>query len=541
MIADADPQSDSVFARQAGSAGSIGPRSQDARRASGRRSRAHRDLIAITILFVAAIAMRRPLYMLSHAFWLDEAWVADSVRAPLAALRQVTSSTPIGFTFLLRLVPPIGGPERIRLVPLVFGAALAPLAYVLGRTLDPESDWRAWALGVAGIVVPVTLRHDLKQYTADAFCALLIVVLVARAERNWSVRRLAALTAVACIAPLISHPSVLVALPALTLLSASLLFRGRRHEAWWTAGGAALAAASFGAVYLVFDAPARTSRLVHYWDAYYVPTDRTSNALRFIHTRWDFFLDQAGLGGHLMAGLLLLLGCIVLLRLGQRALAALLPVLLVGSIVLASLKLYPLWDERTSTYLIALATTVGVIGLVYCSRLVPRNADVRVVALVTTAAIVFAVGLLARSTADTWASPILSEETRSATAYVAQHHMPGDVVLVDIQAAYGFAFYWRAAQPRFVRTTLNAVGFVPAFDPRDGVVVRSNVHLIGIDADVQRTARRAAGNTLWIVISHESRQVFDAYLASAERVGRARVINDGLISVEVPAGTGQNP
>ncbi len=50
-------------------------------------------------------------------------------------------------------------------------------------------------------------------------------------------------------------------------------------------------------------------------------------------------------------------------------------------------------------------------------------------------------------------------------------------MLVDIHAAYGFAFYWRAAQPRFVRTTLNAVGFVPAFDPRDGVVVRSNVHL----------------------------------------------------------------
>ncbi len=183
--------------------------------------------------------------------------------------------------------PPIGGPERIRVVPLLFGAVLAPLAYVLGRTLDPGSDWRAWALGIAGVVIPVTLRHDLKQYTVDAFCALLLVVLVARAERSWSVRRLAALTTVATASRTTHQSHIrLGGTAGARAPERLLLLRGRRREAWWTAGGAALAAISFGAVYLVFDAPVRTSRLVHYWDAYYVPTDRTSNAIRFIHTRW---------------------------------------------------------------------------------------------------------------------------------------------------------------------------------------------------------------------------------------------------------------
>ena len=542
MIADADPQSDSVLARQAEPARSDGPLIRDGRRASGRRLRAHRDLIAIAILFVAAIAMRRPLYMVRHVFWLDEAWVADSVRAPLHALRQLTSATPIGFTFLLRLVPPVGGLERIRLVPLLFSAALAPLAYMLGRTVDPGSRWRAWALGVAGVLLPVSLRHDLKQYTADAFFTLLLALLVARAEREWSVRRLVALTSVACVAPLISHTSILVSLPAFALLIGALLVRGQRRPAAWTAGAAALSAASFGAVYLLFDAPGRTPMLVHYWDPYYVPIDGgTARALSFVHTRWSGFLDQTGLDGRIVAGLLLILGCFVLFRLGRYVLALLLPTLLVESIAIASLKLYPLWDHRTSTYLTAFATIVGVIGLVCGTAFFPRHVDRRIGTVVTIVASLIAVGLVARSATESWSSPIRDEDTRSAALYIATHREPGDVVLVDFPAAYGFAFYWRADQPRFVSTPLNALGFVPTFDTNTNIEVRTNLRLIGLNADVQRAARRAAGHTLWIVISHEPPRVFNAYLAAAQRVGRTRIISAELISVAVPPKMGQQP
>ena len=53
-----------------------------------------------------AVAIRDPRYVLTRSFWLDEGWVVDSVRAPLHQLELLTSSTPIGWTLLLRLVPP---------------------------------------------------------------------------------------------------------------------------------------------------------------------------------------------------------------------------------------------------------------------------------------------------------------------------------------------------------------------------------------------------------------------------------------------------
>jgi hypothetical protein len=59
-------------------------------------------MAAVLALTVIAVYARRPGYLLSHPFWFDEGWVADSVRAPLGQLRMVTSSTPIGWTLLLR-------------------------------------------------------------------------------------------------------------------------------------------------------------------------------------------------------------------------------------------------------------------------------------------------------------------------------------------------------------------------------------------------------------------------------------------------------
>lgn len=97
-------------------------------------------------LTVLAVAIRDPRYLLTRSFWLDEGWVVDSVRAPLHQLELLTSSTPIGWTLLLRLVPPVGGPERYRLLPLAFAALTALAAWRLGRMLGPDR-W-SWLSGL---------------------------------------------------------------------------------------------------------------------------------------------------------------------------------------------------------------------------------------------------------------------------------------------------------------------------------------------------------------------------------------------------------
>ncbi|MCW2930204.1 MAG: hypothetical protein JWM19_1166 [Actinomycetia bacterium] len=73
-------------------------------------------LAGLSVVFVTNVP-----YQLRQPYWLDEAWVADSVRAPLSQVPRLASSTPLGWTLLLRLVP-FGGPERQRLVPLAFYA-----------------------------------------------------------------------------------------------------------------------------------------------------------------------------------------------------------------------------------------------------------------------------------------------------------------------------------------------------------------------------------------------------------------------------------
>src|SRR5260370_42451856 len=49
-------------------------------------------------------------YLLSQPYWLDEAWVADSVRAPLAVIPRLSARTPLGWVLLLPLVP-LRGPD----------------------------------------------------------------------------------------------------------------------------------------------------------------------------------------------------------------------------------------------------------------------------------------------------------------------------------------------------------------------------------------------------------------------------------------------
>src|ERR1700677_2711491 len=56
--------------------------------------------VAACVLLVHDVA-----YLLQVPYWLDEAWVADSTRVSVGHLLDVTSATPVGWTFLLRLVP----------------------------------------------------------------------------------------------------------------------------------------------------------------------------------------------------------------------------------------------------------------------------------------------------------------------------------------------------------------------------------------------------------------------------------------------------
>ena len=152
------------------------------------------DVILAFLLGAATFVVHNVPYMFSLPFWTDEAWVAISTKVPLGQVLTVTTSTPVGWTLLLRLVF-AGGAERLRIVPLLFAAATVVAAYGYARSLPWPSLFTgrlaAVLAGLAALITPSALaRDDLKQYTADAFVTVAVLLLTARLESSWSRRRL---------------------------------------------------------------------------------------------------------------------------------------------------------------------------------------------------------------------------------------------------------------------------------------------------------------------------------------------------------------
>ena len=251
----------------------------DPEAAPGRPARSGRDgrlrLIDVglaAVLALAVLIVHDVPYLLHHSFWVDEAWVADTVRARIGLTPSLASSTPLGWTYLLRLVP-FGGAQRLRLVPLAFAMLAAAAGYLFGRELRLTRFATGVLTGAAVLLSPAMLvRDDLKQYTAEAFACLAVWILVARVENEWGRRRLAAIAATASLGLLFANTVIFVGVAAMACLALECLVT--RH--YRRLAEVAVAAAGMLAVALVIYAtlirPQVTPRLVAYWDPFYMPT-----------------------------------------------------------------------------------------------------------------------------------------------------------------------------------------------------------------------------------------------------------------------------
>lgn len=460
-----------------------------------------------SVLAAVGALLHAPSYMLTHPFWLDEAWVADSLRAPLGDLERLTSSSPIGFTFLLRLVPTGLGDERARLVPLLFTAALCPLAYWLGRELDPDRRLPRWMLAFAAAVLPAAmLRHDLKQYTADAFVAVLVVYLAARAERVRTRRAVALLAGLASLGLLVSHTAAMAG----AAVFAGLLAAHATRRAWRRVAETAVGATAFviAAVldYLTLGRDALTPALADYWERYYVPA---SGGAEFVGSRAYAVAPDAGLGPLWLLVTLLAAGAVALWLRGRRSVAIAVPVLLAGCVVASRLRLYPLWERRTSLFLFAVVTLVAAYGVAAAaSRL-------RVAGAVPALAFAVVLGYAAHAQND----PLPDGDTRTVARLVAERRAPGDLVVVDQRLSYGFAYYWPGA-PIFETDDRVAVGFVPRYPPSSGVVVG-----LGGFVSVHTYLTQSPTGTAWLLLSSGEPR-YKAFLAEAERLGSVEVFTD---------------
>ncbi len=486
--------------------------------ATPRRRRLPSRLDLIDVCLAAAVGLSVLLvhnvpYLLGHSFWLDEAWVADTVRARIGLTHSLGLITPLGWTFLLRLVP-FGGAQRLRLVPLAFTMLAAATAYLFGRELRLARFSTGILTGAAVLLSPaMLLRDDLKQYTAEAFACLVVWTLVARIENEWRLRRLAAIAAVASVGLLFASTVIFVGAAAMASLALECLVNRRYRRLIELAGASAGMLAVSLVIYEIVLRPEITHNVVAYWDSFYVPTRSPSAAASFIHLQLRQLAPYMGFRYVIVDAVLALAGIAVLVWLRRFALAAMFPIMLAIVIVASAARKYPLGDPRTSTFWLVVVPLLMAVAVAGAGRLAAAI-DRRAPLVVTAAALavwVPATGAYIRS------QNIPNEDVRSEVSYLDAHFRRGDVVIVGYAASYAFAYYYPLANPSFPADPVGPNGHVPAYPGVPSIIVMRNRRTVDVAAALAAARARIAaegGGThgrIWIIRSHQTRTEIRAW------------------------------
>lgn len=409
------------------------------------------------------LLLLRPWHLFDRPYWHDEAWVVIADRAPLSQLGLTTGITPIGWTFLMTILPGRGDQHQ-RLLPLVFSVGAVIVAYLLARDLLGSRLSGAVTgsfTAVAVAIAPLALaRQDLKQYTADAFFALLVLWLVVRLESAWSARRMRMLVIVAVSASLVSYASMFVTAAVMTSLVVVNVMRGDRRKLIQSLLAGAITAAILLALVGLVVVPHLSESLTSYWNDFYLDGDAGLWALtKVIWSRLDGLAPLLGFRWPLLISMLVITGVIAMKRRNFPAAALAIPILWIEMVFMGMFEKYPLLDQRTSHFLLILTIAVAGIGLEgLVSSLSLRSSRL------ATGLLLLAFGMvLWQSSAFVGSRSFPHDEVRAQTRYVENNHESGDVVLVNALSGKGFAYYW-PDQPTFFPTDRFLSGFGVRFD-----------------------------------------------------------------------------
>jgi hypothetical protein len=436
--------------------------------------------------------------LMHRPYWTDEAWVATLTRASLADALRNASSTPLGWLLLIRAVP--GHEPPLRLVSLAFAGATVVVAYFLARRLPYRSaGWaRAAAVATAGVVLlaPIALmRDDLKQYTADALVALVLMLLVCRIDEAATPRRYVALAAAVVIATPFSTAAAFAGAAAFAaVIVVALARRGPERRAALLAG--AITAAFLGLWFVALVMPRDGAALRDFWRDWYL--DGTPwHALQTAAGRLSLLATRLAMPALVFVAVVAL-GCMAVARLQRPALALVVPLLWAEMFAVSYAKQYPFGDARTSHFMLIASLAVGTIGVISVLAAIAIRSPAGSIAL----GVVVAGAFLFGSVGYVRGVNVPPEDARSQAHYVAQHRRPGDVVVVSVGANWAFAYYSPNAID-FVKAPHLANGFVARPHGMDGVLYVPSREPADVVATLRDAlAQRGPNGRVWLVRSH---------------------------------------
>jgi hypothetical protein len=304
-----------------------------------------------------------------------------------------------------------------------------------------------------------------------------------------------------------------------------------------------------GIVYVVFDARAVVPGLTSYWEAYYVPLRLGVGAsLRFLRSNLASLHSFIGLGPTWLIALLAVLGLVVLVRVARPAVALAIVLLGPEMIAVSGLRKYPLLDERTSTFLLVVAVALAAIGIAgLCDLIASGSArraggwaavrSLRSLAGVAVAAVA-AAAFIAGSAHDIRSHDVPAEDVRTQAAYVYAHRAADDVVLVNLNSNWGFAYYWSVGTPAQSASNVVLQKYIAVFPDQPQLVIARNRDMPGVQAALDQAlsvARAHPGARVWVVRTHVNQVESVAWSAAlqADHVTLQPVDSAGL-SVIVP-------
>jgi hypothetical protein len=484
------------------------------------------DVLLAFLLGAATFVVHDVPYMFSLPLWTDEAWVAISTKLPLTEVLKVTTSTPAGWTVLLRLVF-AGGPERLRIVPLLFAAATVIVAYGYVRSLPwPSlltSRLAAVLAGLAALLTPSALaRDDLKQYTADAFVTIALLLLGARLESSWSRGRLAGLSILVVFGFLFSAVSAFVGAAVLGSFLLVALFRRDWARAREVALVGSAAGLLLGLIFLLLYKPGLSPGLNDYWAANYLPINKGwAPAWRFLLSGGRSIASFMGTGPLIVSVLLVIAGVVTLVRLQRVALAITVPALVLEMIVLGAAKQYPLFDLRTSHFLTTALVVTAAIGVGGLAALAARVNALLGLGVAVLTVVLFVADPGVRGSVRS--HPVPSEDLRTPSRYVAAHQLPNDIIVVNMNSNWGFGYYWDKGTPEITPVKSNFNGFITVFPDQANLLVATDRSPAAIDAvmDGAGVAAAKAGPDarIWFIHQHTSAAEIQAYAHAAQAHG----------------------